>query len=97
MKKNVLWSEHAKIDYWKNIEYLIENWSESTAKKFINEVDFVLDIISIYPEMFQLTNYSRVRCALIFKQISLFYRVNDDKIELIRFWNNHMDKEKLVL
>lgn len=97
MKKNVLWSELAKIDYWKNIEYLIENWSESTAKKFIKEVDFVLDIISIYPEMFQLTNYSQVRSALIFKQISLFYRVNDDRIELIRFWNNHMDKEKIVL
>jgi len=34
-----IWSEIAKKTYWNNIDYLLDNWTEKEASKFIDLVD----------------------------------------------------------
>jgi len=34
----VLWNKLARQDYFENIDYLLQNWSEKEAQKFIDEV-----------------------------------------------------------
>jgi hypothetical protein len=46
MKVKIIWSEPEKLDYWNNINYLIQEWSEKEAKNFINKVDMVINIIT---------------------------------------------------
>jgi plasmid stabilization system protein ParE len=48
----VVWSKLAQIDYWNNIDYLLENWSEKEAKHFIDRVTKVIDIIEKSPQLF---------------------------------------------
>ncbi len=95
---NIIWSKPAKEDYWQNIDFLLENWNEKQVHSFIDAVDLSLNIISINPKTFALTDYRNVRSALIVKQVTLFYRINGTNIvELIRFWNNHQSTENLHL
>ena len=92
----IIWSEPAKDDYWQNIDYLYEIWTELVVQNFINAVDRHLDIISNNPKTFALTEYRNVRSVLIVKQIRLFYKITDNNtVELIRFWNNYKNPERL--
>ena len=49
----IIWTQEAKQDYLENIEYLLEKWTEKSARNFINEVDDVLELLQINPKLFQ--------------------------------------------
>ncbi len=38
MKINIIWSEPAKVDYWQNIDYLLEFWQEKQVKNFLEQL-----------------------------------------------------------
>ena len=88
----LIWSPQAKQDYWQNIDYLLEKWTEKEAAHFINLVDYNLILIQKNPKLFQTTNYNNIRRAVITPQITLFYNlINVNKIEIVRLWNNYQD------
>ncbi|RDI12288.1 hypothetical protein DEU42_104222 [Flavobacterium sp. AG291] len=41
----IIWSPLAKIDYWKNIEYLENEWSPKEVISFIKEVEYNIDLL----------------------------------------------------
>ncbi|MCB0495421.1 MAG: type II toxin-antitoxin system RelE/ParE family toxin [Cyclobacteriaceae bacterium] len=93
----IVWSEDALRDYHQNIDYLLLSWPVETVQKFINEVDWVLEILKISPKAFPLSDYKSARRAVIRKQITLFYRIEGDVIHLIRFWNTYQNPETINL
>jgi hypothetical protein len=46
---------------------------------------------------FKKTEYKEVYQVVVIKQIILFYEKNEDKIFLLRFWNNYQDIKNLSL
>ena len=50
---NIIWSDKAEEDFEQNIIYLLENWNEKIVQKFTYETEFVLNIISKSPKVFQ--------------------------------------------
>lgn len=94
---DIVWSEPAKEEYWQNIDYLLENWTEKQAENFIDAVYRILNLIGNNPKTFALTEYKNIRSALIVKQITLYYRItNNNTIELVHFWNNYQNPDKLM-
>ena len=94
----IIWSKTAEVDYAENIDFLLEAWYEKQVLNFIDAVDRHLNLISNNPKTFALTEYHGVRSVLIVKQIRLFYRISDNNtVELIRFWNNYQNPDKLKL
>ncbi len=94
----IIWSEEASQDYWANIEFLLDRWSEKEAEHFIATSNEYLSIIEKHPLAFKQVGYKNVRGAVIFPQITLFYRVlRNSDIELVRFWNNYQDPKKLKI
>jgi plasmid stabilization system protein ParE len=91
----VVWITRAKIDFDENILFLLENWSEREARKFIRKAMSTIRIIENNPRAFQESDYHQVRKAPILKQISLYYRINQNTIELLRFWGNRMNPEEI--
>jgi plasmid stabilization system protein ParE len=88
----------AKEDYWNNIDYLLENWPAEVAASFITNVDEYVRIIAHAPQTFSATNYKNIHSVPIVPQITLFYRVTENKhVELVRFWNNAKDRQNLNL
>ncbi len=90
------WSPIARKDYWNNIDYLLEEWSDKEALRFIGLVEQTLNIIKRNPKAFIETNYKNIRAVVITPQITLFYKILDEsKIELVRFWNNYQNPKNL--
>ena len=91
----IKWSFFARDDYAQNIEFLVKNWDESVAIEFINEVEAILKLLSINPEMYPETNEKGVRKGVVRKQISILYEVDNDCIILLRFWNNYKAPQQI--
>jgi len=50
MSRKVVWSKYALQDYSQNIDYLIQEWSLSDAKEFVDNVGDIIRIITKMPE-----------------------------------------------
>lgn len=88
------WSEKAKNDYWANIDFLQNKWTENEVYNFIEKV---IDILRKANITFKSTGYKSIFQITITKQITLYYRIKiDDKtIELLRFFNTYQNPDKL--
>jgi plasmid stabilization system protein ParE len=90
--RTIKWNKQAQEDYYANIDYLLEKWSEKAAQNFIDEVDEILFLLKLGQVEFQETDYLGVRRCVIQPQITLFYKIIDKhQIELLRFWQNNQD------
>ncbi len=91
----IIWSATASAEYEGNIDYLLDEWGETEAFRFINDVDAILSDLKAGMVEYPLTIEGNVRKFVVCKQITLFYQVNiDDNIELISFWNNYQDDKR---
>jgi hypothetical protein len=93
----VEYSDNARIDYLDNIDYLEREWPLSVVKDFIFKTDRLIDLLSKGNLTFKPTGYKNTFEAVIIKQITLFYSVENEKIVLHHFWNNYQDKENFSL
>jgi plasmid stabilization system protein ParE len=95
MNYSMIWSPQSKESFENNIQHLLETWSEKEAIDFIDRVEEVLRLISKHPKIFSyLPEQEAYRCVVA-KPVSLFYRLRNYQVELLTFWDNRMDPEKL--
>jgi len=93
----IYWSETAKNDYWNNIEYLERKWTITEVYNFINKVDELINLLSKENIFFKPTAYKNTFQVVVIKQITLYYRLENNSIELLRFWNNYQDLKKFSI
>jgi plasmid stabilization system protein ParE len=93
----IFWSETAKIDYWNNIEYLEREWTLVEVYNFIDKVDELIDLLTKENLTFKPTNYKNTFQVPVVKQINLYYRIENNNIQLLRFWNNYQDLKRFTL
>jgi hypothetical protein len=91
------WTLASKNDYWKNIEYLENYWSEKEVLNFINEIEYSLNLLAKENVIFIKSDYSNVYKLVIIKQITLYYSIENQTIYLLRFWNNYQDLSNFKL
>ncbi|WP_035650518.1 type II toxin-antitoxin system RelE/ParE family toxin [Flavobacterium sp. ASV13] len=94
---NLIWAPQAKQDFWNNIDYLEAEWSEKVAQNFIDKVNTTIELLKNDNILFIKTNYKSVYKIVITKHISLYYRIENTNLELLRFWNTFQDTEKFKL
>lgn len=89
------WNNLAQEDYHAIIDYLLNHWSSRKAQEFIDETDRILYILSKGNVEFQKTNLPDIRRCVIKSQVTLFYKeIDQNNIELLRFWNNFQNDSK---
>ena len=93
----IVWSDDAVADYHQNIDFLLEKWSVQVAVEFMEDVETIIELVERQPEKYPLTDYQGIRKAVVRKQITLFFRLKDETIHLIQFWNNYQDPERLKM
>lgn len=94
MNYSVIWSPQSKESFENNILHLLEIWSEQDANDFIDRVEEVLRLISKHPKIFRyLPEQDAYR--VVVKPVSRFYRLRDNQVELLTFWDNRMDPKKI--
>ena|SRR5690554_481115 len=94
----IAWSNQARKDYYKVLDYLHENWGLNEVKNFVDKTEEVLGVIKKHPKTFVESPRKRnVRKGFVTKHNSLFYKVKPYKKEIIllTFWDNRQNPKKL--
>ena len=81
-----------------DFDYLETNWTEKELNKLGLEIEKTLELISINPELFPKTRKKKnIRRALVTKHNTLYYRTNKRIIEIISFFSNRKNPDKLEI
>lgn len=94
---NILWTDHALNELSNTIEYLEENWTKKDLKNFAVKLDNTLKLISTNPYIFQNSESTGIRRAVVAKHNSLYYRLNNEIIEILSFFSHRQNINKRTL
>jgi plasmid stabilization system protein ParE len=95
MALNIQWSTRADIKLDQLIIYLETEWGETVVKAFMRKLYDFLELLSEFPEIGSMQYpEKRIRGFALTKQVSIFYRVDEDQIVLLDFFDNRSDPKK---
>jgi len=98
MPKQIIWSPAAESDLESILTFLEVKWSSRIVSRFLNKLDDCINLISEDHKLFPFINKDlEIRKCVVSKQNTLYYRMKDDKIELVRLFDTRQDPEKLNL
>jgi len=96
MDYKILWSEEALSNLEEILDYLNERWTQKEIDKFKNKLNKQLEIISRFPTIFPVSNYNpNLRKAVLSKQTTIFYKIQDNIIYLAYLFDNRKDIRKI--
>jgi len=96
MNKKIVITELAERKLEKLFEYLIENWSLKVKRNFVKKLDDCISIIKIQPESFpESSKIQGLRRCVVTKQVTLYYKINKEKIYIVSIFGNRQNPEKL--
>jgi plasmid stabilization system protein ParE len=78
----VYWSSNAKRNYFKIVDYLLENWTLKEIENFQFKLSNLISKIQNNPNFCPHARYSQLRLCLINKQNSLVYLVENQTLYL---------------
>jgi plasmid stabilization system protein ParE len=91
MKLEIVFTPRAKDTFRLTASFIQQKWGDKSAEKFIDKAYKILNTISFQPYLFKAYQENDVRKGLISKQTSVVYRVLDDRIEVLFFWDNRQE------
>jgi len=94
MEYRIIWLPKAEERFDKIIAYLKKNWSDNEVKNFVNNSNLVINQIRSNPELFKKSRKKGIREALITKHNLLLYRVVNDQIQILAFFDNRQNPNK---
>ena len=97
MVKKVVFSAEANENLKNTIEYLVENWSIKYAQKFIMTLDKKIKSIKLFPYSYPQIPQKEIHKCVVTKQISLYYRIKQDCLEIVTVFDSRQDEKKLEL
>jgi len=88
----IKFTPEAEKTYESVVSQLFERWGEKFVFKFESRLEKVLDTLThspfIYPVVVEST---QIRKSILHKNCSLLYKVTDQSIVIICFWDNRQD------
>ena len=93
----IKWTLRAKADYIAILEYLDVNWTKKELQKFTNKTNAIIVQIAENPQAFPSSKRKDIRKCGLIKQVSIYYRIKKNEIELLTFWDNRRKPKKLKL
>lgn len=97
MIKQIIWSPAAEKDAEQILDFINTRWSKRVAAKFLNKLDDNIRLISETPKLFPIIEDNLgVRKCVITKQNSLFYRISNEAIEIIRIFDTRQNPKSLT-
>jgi len=79
------------------LDYLVGRWGPKELEGFMDRTEEVINYIIQNPRQYIYSRQKKAYRALISKHVSLYYRIGTEEIELLVFWDNRQDPDKLSL
>jgi plasmid stabilization system protein ParE len=97
-KKRIIWSPEAKEDLENILDYLMLRWGITVTSRFLFHTDKIVNQIAINPKQYPILSAKKhLRRCVLTKQNTIFYRVRNDKIEIVRIFDTRQDSDKLKI
>ena len=95
----IVWTKDAEEKFDKIVSFLENEYSAKTAERFVKRINVKIDLLKLYPEIGRPSQKAKdVRMLSIHKHYRMFYRVKDNYVGIIDFFNTKQDpKKKSVL
>lgn len=91
----IFWTKRAFNNLKPVLSYLIEEWSEKTAKNFVKKLDKFLIVLEKNPEIGKIELIDKeIRAFVLTRQNTIFYRIKKDKIIILQIFDNRMNPKK---
>lgn len=98
MVKKVIFSPVANERLKEIINYLVKEWSVSSAEKFLNILEVKLSLISKFPLLYPaFKDEQDIHYCVINEQITLYYRITESNIEIITLFDSRRNPSNLKL
>ena len=95
MAFQIVWSKRSVEKFDKIIAYLIKEWGEKVTVSFVKKVYDFIDLIAEYPEIGTLENREKnIRGFIIVKQICIFYKVSQETIIILSFFDTRQNPKR---
>jgi plasmid stabilization system protein ParE len=92
----VIWSDEAKANYKLILEYLNTKWTQREVINFAKRTEEAVVIIQTDPYLHKSSTKGKaIRHCVLVKQVSLFYRIEQNTFYLITFWDNRQNPNRL--
>ena len=93
----ILWTDLALEELSETVGYLEREFSQKEIATLGEEIERISSIISQNPNIFPHSDRLQTRKAVILKFNTLYYRVMNDKIEIVSFFSNRQSPDKMKL
>lgn len=87
----VLWTDSALIELKNTVSYLEENFSEKEIRKLAFEIERTVNLIAKNPTIFPMSKKKGVRKAVVQIFNTLYYRINENHVEILFFFSNRQN------
>ena len=93
----ILWTDLALEELSETVEYLEREFSQKEIDILGDEIERISSITSQNPNIFPNSDRLQTRKAVILKFNTLYYRIMNDKIEIVSFFLNRQSPDKMKL
>jgi plasmid stabilization system protein ParE len=92
----IIWSDEALSNLKGIIRYLEKKWTNREIKRFAHLLDKNLALIKENPKIFPRSDTVKgFRRAVISKQVSLYYRTNNQIVHIVSVFDNRQNPSSL--
>lgn len=90
----IFWTELALEELKATCEYLEDRFTQKEIQRLANEIERITKLISQNPNLFPLTDKMKVRKVVILKFNSMYYRIEDNQVQILPFFSNRQSPNK---
>ncbi|MFA7615219.1 MAG: type II toxin-antitoxin system RelE/ParE family toxin [Weeksellaceae bacterium] len=91
------WTRNALEELSDTIEYLQRNFTDKEITRLALKIEETLQLISQNPELFQKSEIKNIRRVVILKFNTMYYRIENDNVEILSFFSNRQNpKERKI-
>ncbi len=93
----IIWSAEAIKNVKEIIDYLEWKWTERELRNFAKKLEKQIDIIKRQPLSFPKSKRKNIRRAVMTKQTTVYYEINNDAIRIVSLFDNRKNPKKLKI
>ena len=95
MALEILCTKQADRKFDKIIDYLLHEWNQKVTQAFVKKVYDTIDPLAEFPEIGTIEHKEKeIRGFTIIKQINVFYKVSNNKLIILNFFDNRQSPAK---
>jgi len=95
MALEIFWTKQVDYKFDRIIDYLLHEWNQKVTASFVRKVYDTLDTLAEFSEIGTIEHKEKeIRGFTFVKQINVFYKVSDNKLIILNFFDNRQSPAK---